>query len=902
MKNRLFALFLILLVLVSATSCQQADETDNLHRTVTLSLRNVQDPNSRTIRPDAYTQPESYTVTLDAAEGNGTDKTVSDIPATGTSITLTDVAIGSYTVSVMGYKDSVLVMEGQSTSNLIVAPNGAKTATISLEVIYDEGSGTVEVPLDWSTVTDDRIADGFVLKMADNETGYVLGTYTYKAKEGSKTSDTASFAGVPATDSRYVRFDFYEADGTTLISTLRRSYIWVAAGNTSTLMDGEGGITITDMNLQPAFNIYNVIAEENDTTSANLTFNIFGSGQIEKVNIWYAPTSETRPADVTKVVSEGLEGSNATVLIDNLTAGTEYYLWYQAVYKSGLTSSIDQYQGTIKTMNYVTEIDITNSDITTSVGSSAFSLSVSITPDNATDKSYTWSFEDEYFGNSGDSFTPAKAGVQTITVTANGSREEATVSDSITVTTHLAKPTVSAEATAEGILISGYSVADATSYEIHRNDGETYITADESYVDKAVKTSTEYTYTVTAKLTEGEVNLDSAASESTSPISIKDAVINITVPSVEEGFDINIDTGYVPYIKPGEVDSLTFSYEAPEGATVQWLLNGSAINADEGSDGSRITITAASTPFNPQAVQTMTLSITVDGKTYSNSFEFYYLPDFMPLPSFDVTSLSTEEGRLRYSTKTSDGNARTIQLLVETSNDMEYVVYESSNDNVATVDKHTGLVTLNPDYTESSVTITARPAEGNGESKSIVLDIYEATATSASQLVNSVNSILKPAFQAANNEIGDWYTSVFGPRSYTYNFANGSIAFNNQTGAATDISRNASASITSSISADAVAIGTISISGASITLGIKDNGTGGIGGTDSLNIIGTNNPVINVALPYNQGTAHITYNSINLGNQSGTYTVSFDSTVGFEADQSMFNTTVNNSSDMVQLL
>ena len=80
-------------------------------------------------------------------------------------------------------------------------------------------------------------------------------------------------------------------------------------------------------------------------------------------------------------------------------------------------------------------------------------------------------------------------------------------------------------------------------------------------------------------------------------------------------------------------------------------------------------------------------------------------------------------------------------------------------------------------------------------------------------------------------------------------------------------------------------------------------GLGGYGGTDTLTSIGTNSPTVDITLPYNQGVAHITYNSVSVvDNNSGSFNVVFDEQVGIDDDQTIFNKTVNNSSSIVQLL
>ena len=562
MKTRIMTAVLILFTAIAMIACEQADQSTVLtqQQNVTIRLANVADPNARTVRPDAVAPAAKYLVSLTEvshpegsgwADVRGSKNNKTDVEATiggdGQSLTLTisDVHIGSYRVSIKGMDgNDVKVLYGESDSPLTVSPTtDGNSISITLEQVFDKTGdesleGSVEIPLDWSAVTDDRLDEGFQIKVFDNSGNEHIATYTYDPSEGAKTSDTFTFK-TDVTPSRFVRFDLYEADGSTLVSTLRRTYIWVAAGNVSRPMDGEEGIVINDMNLQLAFNIYDFKAEEiaDSTTSVKLSWKSYGAGQLEKINFWYAPSNKSRPGEVSFTV----DGKKSEHTLGNLTEGTEYNLWYQAVYKNGMVSSIDQYQGVIKTMIYVTGIDVKASDsdsLTTSVGSE-FTLSVSITPENATDKSYTFSDVSAYFDIDNGSFKATKAGVHTIEVTANGSQTDGSVKDTIKVITRLQAPTgVTANPSAEGITISGYEVADAQSYGIYRNGSLLENTSDLTYLDRNVKTSENYTYHVVAKLTEGDTKLDSDPSDTTEPVSIKNSVINIIVPTIEEGFDI----------------------------------------------------------------------------------------------------------------------------------------------------------------------------------------------------------------------------------------------------------------------------------------------------------------------------------------------------------------------------
>lgn len=931
MKTRIMTAVLILFTAIAMIACEQADQSTVLtqQQNVTIRLANVADPNARTLRPDAVAPAAKYLVSLTEvsysegsgwADVSGSENNKTDVEATiggdGQSLTLTisDVHIGSYRVSIKGMDgNSVKVLYGESGSSspLTVSPTGTNPISITLEQVFDNTGdeslkGSVEIPLDWSAVTDDRLDEGFQIRVFDNSENKLIATYTYDPSTGAKTSDTFTFE-TDVTPSRFVRFDLYEADGSTLVSTLRRTYIWVAAGNVSRPMDGEEGIVINDMNLQLAFNIYDFKAEEidNSTTSVKLSWKSYGAGQLEKINFWFAPSNESRPGEVSFTV----DGTKSEHTLGDLTEGTEYHLWYQAVYKNGMVSSIDQYQGVIKTMIYVTGIDVKASgsdSLTTSVGSE-FTLSVSITPENATDKSYTFSDVSTYFDNLGNgSFKATKAGVHTIEVTANGSQTDGSVKDTIKVITKLQAPTgVTATPSSEGITISGYEVKGAQSYDIYRNEIYLVNTGESTYLDRNVKTSEEYTYHVVAKLTEEDTKLDSDPSDTTEPVSIKDSVINIIVPTIEEGFDIVLADVDSLYLMEGEKESITVSYEKPEGYTLNWYLNGEKLTPDEGSDGVRVTIKFTDLYMSATP---LTLEITDGSRSFSNSIMVYRISALDTGVEVTIAGEEYNDGEIyRISSNStfdtgSGATARTLKLEAKavtedgteaSIRDVFFAIDESMQD-IATVDGKGNITFKDKAYTSADSPLIVKVWSTNSKDTptEVKFDVYYATISSATVLVDAVNTLWRQEITKANsdfkNDWWDWDTSV--------STSNGNgIGFTFIT-RATGKDYYMTINMTSPV---ATAIGDILVTCKSnITYSIYDKGgfgeTDGLG-TDYLEKISTNKAVLDIALPYNQGTAHITYDNIvvreggDTTKRGGTYTVISDITLGNSVTPEIIN-------------
>lgn len=925
MKTRIMTAVLILFTAIAMIACEQADQSTVLtqQQNVTIRLANVADPNARTLRPDAVAPAAKYLVSLTEvsysegsgwADASGSENNKTDVEATiggdGQSLTLTisDVHIGSYRVSIKGMDgNNVKVLYGESDSPLTVSPTtDGNSISITLEQVFDNTGderpkGSVEIPLDWSAVTDDRLTEGFQIKVFDNSGNEPIAKYIYDPSTGAKTSDTFTFE-TDVTPSRFVRFDLYEADGSTLVSTLRRTYIWVAAGNVSRPMDGEEGIVINDMNLQLAFNIYDFKAEEiaESTTSVKLSWKSYGAVQLEKINFWYAPSNESSPGEVSFTV----DGTKSEHTLGNLTEGTEYNLWYQAVYKNGMVSSIDQYEGVIKTMIYATGIDVKASgsdSLTTSVGSK-FTLSVSITPENATDKSYTFSDVSAYFDDlDNGSFKAKKVGVHTIEVTANGSQTDVSVKDTIKVITRLQAPTgVTATPSAEGITISKYEVADAQSYDIYRNGSLLENTSDLTYLDRNVKTSEEYTYHVVAKLTEGDTNLDSDVSNTTEPVSIKDRVINITVPTIEDGFDIVLAGVDSLYLMEGVQEEITVSYEKPEGYTLYWYLNEEKLTSNEGSDGVRVTIELTDLYMSATP---LTLQITDGSRSYSNSIMVYRINALDTGVEVTIAGEEYNDGEIyRISSNStfdtgSGATARTLKLDAKAVTedgtaasipDVFFAIDESMQD-IATVDGKGNITFKDKAYTSADSPLVVKVWSTNTKKTplEVKFDVYYATVSSVSQLLNAMNDLMYQEFNKANSDFSnDWWANGGTWLTDGKNSSGTGIGFSFKTGNSSnrDGGRLNISVLSHDLSYNSINIGSVSIYTEN-EIQFKANDDGSYLGTDRLEAIGINGGgKINVSLPFNQGTVSIVYDNIVVDNggtnRGGYYRVTFDKVLG----------------------
>ena len=115
MKKGITFLLFIIMSLILVTSCNQ-DQSEKMTRDVSLSLGNVHNPASKTIIPSEYVQPDSFFVVLTPVGGNGVEWKNDEALklGAGNSLTLNNVMLGTYTISVTGQKDGKNVMKGES--------------------------------------------------------------------------------------------------------------------------------------------------------------------------------------------------------------------------------------------------------------------------------------------------------------------------------------------------------------------------------------------------------------------------------------------------------------------------------------------------------------------------------------------------------------------------------------------------------------------------------------------------------------------------------------------------------------------------------------------------------------------------------------------------------------------
>ena len=929
--------------LILVTSCNQ-DQSEKMTRDVSLSLGNVHNPASKTIMPSEYVQPDSFFVVLTPIDENGVEWKNTDALTlgAGNSLTLKDVMLGTYTISVTGQKGGKDVMKGNSQEgeSLNVRPegttfttsDGSGNLTIMMDVIKDQGKGNVQVTLDWSAVaSDERIMEyfaqggsGLTFEMWEIG-GQKLGSASTTNIAETKLTLKANLE-VTGEGNKDVYFKLYS--GNTLITeNLRRSTLYVYAENTS--VDSEGDIVITSDDISWGTNVKNTRWDYDSKGNVIITWdNRFNQETqlFDRVVVSYAP--ETPSEGTSGTISADFHDENAnsktgSVTLSDLTPDIPYTISIKAYHKSGLESpdTVQSFDEPVKAKVVVTGITIGGEDTVSATAGDTITVNYTIAPDKASITEVEWEYEPSEFElisqtddsvNGSAEFRILKAGANTLTVKSKDPAAH-NGSDSITVNAKLATPSVIVAPASDGtgIAVSWGEIADATSYyvtkktngasvetiEITENSEDVTVSGDTiTWTDHAIRSLNSYQYSVIAKNdTITEFVATSSAGES-GEYKVPESSITVQIPEGSKELEITpVSTNGL--LALFDDNSLTFSIGEIEGVEeIRWYFNN---DEKPFAEGYTVTITRKDYEkyFDNSVIngkQTLKIEIVINGQPYSGSAEFFNIES--PVESLEITGsqswMSVTDKTWRMSTKDSEGKPREFKLGVSfnpADSTLKDVVYstDDTEGKILTVDSNTGLVTLIGGYGQATVTATSY---GGKEvvTDTITLDVYEATVTSALQLLNAMNDLWSQELGKANSDFhSDWWgTSALGEAVTSYG-NNYGFTIVNDSG-----SGGGNAYVT--ISANEISlesIGTVKIiSGTESDNKIKlkvINGTdllAGYLGEDYLQTIGTSNGIVTITLPNNQGTAKITYDKIVVrGDRKGTYTVKFDKTLGINS-------------------
>ena len=936
MRRRLFPAIVVAIILLLC-ACSQDDAMRG--RTLSIALEGVAEPGARTILPDGYVQPTKFDVTLTAVDGNGEKtKEYSGLPLSGGSLTLTDVKLGTYTVSIDGkIDDGTTVMKGVGNDQLVVTPTSVSSVTVKMDVISDSGTGTIKVVFDWSAAKDNErltsyleFGQGLTFKMYDVATGKELGS-TEVIKGSNKTSATLTATidlGIAGKNEFDVYYKLYSGE-TLITDKFRRSTAHVYAGNTS--VDDEDEIIITDDDVSWGVNVRNAAWSyvKDDSTKIQISWdNVFSRGTqiFDHVVVSWQRQDGTGDKSSATAYFHGAKESvgdfnfdadsdSGSITISSLESDVPYSVSIQAFQTNGMVSPDTVMDFTIQTKVIVDSITTTQSEFSTTAGES-IDISWTVNPPDAsitaieisgTNEAFEVTSKDDSTVNGSAKVKVNKAGVNTLTV--KSFDPDSSASATYTVKAKLTTPTdVKAEKKSEGILVSWNEVNDAAGYSVQKYkngsmDGEAVlVTNGTSWTDTNVFSSQSYHYTVTAynkALNKDGFTADSASAE-TDAVPMPQSSISVVIPSSGSKLEINI-TAKDDILALYEDSSLTFSAVGEDGTAIEgmkyaWYFN---VKEDAFSTSATVEITKAyeKEHFDTEqtsGVQTLKLEITTEnGMTYSGSVNFYNITT--PEKSIAITlpeGYSDPDSVVRVASETYDeteGKAIVRQIKLKTEFDpaestLKNVWYTSSDTEIATVSSDGTVTFTNTKF--GPVEITAKSA--SGKTDTVTFDVYKPTVSSANLLVEEMNSVFYEILNKADDDFGnDWWTTLSQTVSYKYGTGDVSVSTARSAQASSGSMNISSASMGLS------SIGEIeNVSGTfTITASSPDGLVNEVGRDDFSNMSGS----VTVKLPYNQGTATITYSSA--GSSGGTYSVEFgEKKLGYlmdKLDSSNF-TNVNN--------
>ena len=937
MKKGITFLLFIIMSLILVTSCNQ-DQSEKMTRDVSLSLGNVHNPASKTIMPSEYVQPDSFFVVLTPVDENGVEweNTEALTLGAGNSLTLKDVMLGTYTISVTGQKGGKDVMKGNSQEgeSLNVRPDGTSfttsdgsgNLTIMMDVIKDKGEGNVQVTLDWSAVaSDERIMEYF----AQGGLGLTFEMWEIGGKELGSVSTTDSSqtrltlnATLPVTgdENKDVYFKLYS--GNTLIAeNLRRSTLYVYAENTS--VDSEGDIVITSDDISWGTNVKNTRWDYDDEGNVIISWdNRFNRDTqlFDHVDVSYAPqsSSESESGKVTAYFrDDNINSETGSVTLSGLTPDIPYTISIKAYHKSGLESpdTVQSFDEPVKAKVVVTGITIGGEDTVSATAGETITVNYTITPEKASITEVKWEYDSSAFElksqtddsvNGSAEFKILKAGASTLTVKSTDPAAPSG-SDSITVNAKLATPSVTVVPASDGtgLAVSWKKIDDATSYSVTKktngtdeetveiteiSEGVTVSGDTITWTDHAIHSSNSYHYSVIAKNdTITGFDATSSAGES-GEYKVPESSITVDIPIGSQNLEITpVSTNGL--LALFDDNSLTFSIGEIEGVKeIRWYFNTDEEPFYTNAEGYTVTITRSQyeSMFDnsiSNGKQTLKIEIDINGQTYSGSAEFFNIET--PVESLVITGsqewMSVTDKTWRMSTKDSDGNLRTFQLGVSfnpAEPTLKDVVY-STNDTeskILTVHPNTGLVTLKGGYGQATVTATSYGGK-DVVSYTITLDVYEATVTSALQLLNAVNDLWNQELAAAESSYakkdwwGTWKNSLPYGDAQTSNGTNIGFTIVNDSGSDTTPPGNGYVEVNSGTTEILLSdIGRVSLKTESkINIRSVDGGSLGYLSVDYLGEIGINDGggKLNIELPYNQGNVTITYHNIVVRNDDG---------------------------------
>lgn len=832
------AIMIVALMILSA--CTNSTSIPRSDVTVTLNGASSDTPMtkvlaSRTLLPEEMPEISTYTISIAQVSGKGvvpeSDIEYSFDDGSLTKFTLPNVPLGTYTIVVEGLDTNAkLAVRGTGDDNFVVSADGKNSVNVDLSLISENGvdenlTGYASMTFDWSAV-----ASNENIKKAMADGGLVFYLYYYDEQKNDWSEPVKSQStGTSATS--------YEFEAELPVSTgLRLKYALATADGimlnpslTSTIAQIYSGL----VSVQKGTDGYVYYITDNEISSATNVYNV----------TYEYGTGDNRGTSV--ILKWNNQMQNGKSLFNKVI-----------VRYTSTTGDSGEEPVTVSSNDSTSSIEITG-----------------MTPG----AEYTFTFE--AYHTSG-------------LISPIYTYEEKVMTEVI-----VKAPVVTATPSGASIVVSWDPVDNATSYTVERKEGSGAfsIVADKktetTYTDTDVVSGGSYSYRVKAY---GD-SVESEYSNETTAINIAGSIVTIDPPSSVDYDDFELTINGPDVLVLTNEEPLTFSVSEIEGVSEYiWLLNG-----EEAGTGTSITIDINNQFLDRHLVgssQKLILAIrTASGLYASEEIKFGIGAD-----SIDTGITINYDGATRVSSESAKGTARTLDLSKYVtvdggSNVIKDVTYSvtGGNKELATVNEKTGVITFNnPTDKTTDFTVEITATSFSGKSDTIEFSIYKVTINDSVKMINSINNILNEYISEANKNFifngllsgfkdkpGDWWQS--GEQKYTKN----NVVILSSSGAS---QKNGKIEFPKEFNTPSE-LGNINISGKISLWASEDNSDGGAGylGVDYLEIVGhgDESDTLTVTLPYNQGTATILYDDVNVldkTNYGGSYTVTFNNTVGYD--------------------
>ena len=704
-------LVITLMILALFVGCSNEGIDPNATGSVRITI-----PAARTLLP-AMPDIKSYEVTL-TKSGESSVSYSAEFSAEK-PIEFGNILIGTYNVSVKGFdSQGTALMKSADDKSITVKPYETTECNITLHFI-EEGNGAISVELSWvdNEITTgpfrdalDRKSLGFLAWDDDNKEALSENAKIQWVQDFSSGSFEYREENIAATSGKNISFKIYsQIDGVdTVIAKTFPTTIQVYSSLTS----------VPDSNEKDNFTIGkgNMVSYLKNVT--NPTYSLDSTNPESKINVsWTNPSlsSSAYPIEVhvtikdngseyteTKTVYPASKEGNNSTTFEGLSKDTSYSLSFMVKAATGYSESW-QALSDVRTKTPVEKIEFDSSVVSNYNTGDTATIEAIITPEDATNKDYEVTVDNENATVDGKKVTFNSYGDYTVTVT---SLDNGTIKAEKKITAKLATPqNLSIEQSDESITLKWDEVKGATSYVIEKktksghNADETITVETNSYTDSELYSASEYSYQVKAIDADGKyASLFSSLKE------IKTESADITITEVDIARPDFSLTGKLGYIIAGDgKKGFTLSIAEIVGATnYRWKLNGTVLAEGAYSAGvENITINGITNGLSTdsyETVNTLKLEIELDGKTYSSTSYFYVIEEEIGVPSL----MDDGDNRVNYKGE----NDKSEKLNISFSASPSFtpaLIWTSSNDEKVSVDQN-GEITF---VSEGKATITA---------------------------------------------------------------------------------------------------------------------------------------------------------------------------------------------------